>query len=214
MLRVPGTVVLVAVGVALGSVALDATRPRPPAMPLAGRRATTMPGQQGAGTAPPAVSPRAVLDRYCVTCHNERLQTGGLALDTVDPAQVALEPAVWEKVVGKLRTGMMPPSARPRPDGAASAALVTYLETALDRAAAVSPDPGRPVAHRLNRAEYTNAVRDLLGLEVDGRALLPPDESGFGFDNIGDVLSLSPGLLERYLLAAAKISRQAVGDPT
>lgn len=205
--------VLVVVGLALGSVVLDAAWPRPTAMPPAGP-ATTMPAQQAAGTAPPAVSPRAVLDRYCVTCHNERLQTGGLALDTVDPAQVALEPAVWEKVAGKLRTGMMPPSPRPRPDGATSAALVTYLETALDHAATVNPDPGRPVAHRLNRAEYTNAVRDLLGLEVDGRALLPPDESGYGFDNIGDVLSLSPGLLERYLLAAAKISRQAVGDPT
>ena len=124
------------------------------------------------------------------------------------------DPALWEKVAGKLRTGVMPPPRRPRPDPATYTALVSYFETALDRSASVNPDPGRPVAHRLNRAEYANAVRDLLGLEVDGRELLPADESGYGFDNIADVLSLSPGLLERYLLAAAKISRQAVGDPT
>ncbi|HIE92487.1 MAG TPA: DUF1592 domain-containing protein [Acidobacteria bacterium] len=168
--------------------------------------------QTAAATA--ADSPRAVLDRYCVTCHNERTLAGGLALDTADPGQVGHDPALWEKVAGKLRTGMMPPERRPRPDASTYTSLVSYFETALDQTAALAPNPGRPAAHRLNRAEYTNAVRDLLGLEIDGRALLPADESGYGFDNIADVLSLSPGLLERYLLAAAKISRQAVGDPT
>ena len=108
----------------------------------------------------------------------------------------------------------MPPSPRPRPDAATYASLVDYLETALDRTAGAAPDPGRPAVQRLNRAEYANAVRDLLALEVDAQTLLPADESGYGFDNIGDVLTVSPGLLERYLLAAAKISRQAVGDPT
>ena len=157
---------------------------------------------------------RAVLDRYCVTCHNERLLTGGLALDAVDPGRVGDDAEVWEKVVRKLRTGMMPPSPRPRPDAATYTSLVSHLELALDSAAAANPNPGRPAVHRLNRAEYTNAVRDLLALEIDGRSLLPADESGYGFDNIGDVLSVSPGLLERYLLAAAKISRRAVGDPT
>ena len=157
---------------------------------------------------------RAVLDRYCVTCHNERLGTAGLALDAVDPAHVADDAAVWEKVVRKLRTGLMPPSPRPRPDVDTYASLVTYFERELDLAAELYPNPGRPAVHRLNRAEYTNAIRDLLALDIDGRALLPPDESGYGFDNIGDVLSVSPGLLERYLLAAAKISRRAVGDPT
>ena len=161
-----------------------------------------------------ASSAREVLDRYCVTCHNTRLETGGLALDTVDPRHVGEDAAIWEKVLGKLRTGMMPPTRRPRPDRETYTTLIAYFENALDQVAAHHPDPGRPVVHRLNRAEYTNAIRDLLGLEVDGRLLLPPDESGFGFDNIGDVLSVSPGLLERYLLAAAKISRQVVGDPT
>ena len=164
--------------------------------------------------APTDPSPRAVLDRYCVTCHNTRLEIGGLTLDTVDPMEVGEAPAVWEKVVRKLRTGLMPPSPRPRPDAATYDRLVTHFETALDAAAARSPNPGRPAVHRLNRTEYVNAVRDLLALEVDGRALLPADESGYGFDNIGDVLSVSPALLERYLLAAAKISRWAVGDPT
>ena len=175
--------------------------------------ATAFTAQQTSGAAP-TLSPRAVLDRYCVTCHNERLLTAGLALDTVDPERVGDNAEVWEKVVRKLRTGMMPPSPRRRPDAATYASTVSYFETALDRAAAADPNPGRSAVHRLNRAEYTNAVRDLLALEVDGRALLPPDGSSYGFDNIGDVLSVSPGLLERYLLAAAKISRRAVGDPT
>ena len=161
-----------------------------------------------------AASARAVLDRYCVACHNARTLTAGLSLQDVDPAYVADDAAVWEKVLRKLRTRTMPPSPRPRPDAESYAALVAYFETALDRAAEAAPDPGRPALQRLNRAEYVNAVRDLLALEVDGQALLPADESGYGFDNIGDVLTVSPGLLERYLLAAAKISRQAVGDPT
>ena len=161
-----------------------------------------------------ATSARAVLDRYCVACHNARTLTAGLALDAVDPARVADHAEVWEKVLRKLRTRTMPPAPRPRPDAGSYAALVAYFETALDRAAEAAPDPGRPALQRLNRAEYVNAVRDLLALEVDGQALLPADESGYGFDNIGDVLTVSPGLLDRYLLAAAKISRQAVGDPT
>ena len=161
-----------------------------------------------------AASARAVLNRYCVACHNARTLTAGLALDAVDPARVADHAEVWEKVLRKLRTRTMPPAPRPRPDAGSYDALVAYFETALDRAAEAAPDPGRPALQRLNRAEYVNAVRDLLALEVDGQALLPADESGYGFDNIGDVLTVSPGLLDRYLLAAAKISRQAVGDPT
>ena len=169
---------------------------------------------QNAEDASAAAEARAALDRYCVTCHNERLRTAGLTLDTVDPAHVGTAPEVWEKVVRKLRTGMMPPAPRPRPDADTYSTVVGYLEAALDRVADANPDPGRPAVQRLNRTEYTNAIRDLLALEVDGRDLLPADESGYGFDNIGDVLSVSPGLLERYLLAAAKISRRAVGDPT
>ncbi|MEE8131074.1 MAG: DUF1592 domain-containing protein [Vicinamibacterales bacterium] len=156
-----------------------------------------------------------VIKRYCVGCHNERTKTAGLMLDQVDLDHVGQDPAVWEKVVRKLRTGLMPPDGRPRPDAATYTSLVSHLETALDKASGANPNPGWPAeVHRLNRAEYTNAIRDLLGLEVDGRALLPADDSGYGFDNIGDVLTVSPGLMARYMSAAAKISRRAVGDPT
>ena len=159
-------------------------------------------------------SVRGALDRYCVTCHNGRLKTAGLELDTADADRVGEHPAMWEKVLRKLRTRMMPPVGRPQPTPAAYGALTTYLETALDRASEANPNPGRLTVRRLNRVEYANAVRALAAIEIDARELLPADESGYGFDNIGDVLSVSPALLERYLLAATKISRRAVGDPT
>ena len=162
----------------------------------------------------PAGTPeRALLDRYCVTCHNDSLRTAELALDTLDPARVGDHPGVWEKVVGKLRAGMMPPAGRPRPDRAAADRLVAYLETELDRAAAADPDPGRSAAlRRLNTTEYRNAIRDLLDLDVDVAALLPADDSSAGFDNVS-LGGLDPGRLERYLAAARKISRLAVGAP-
>ena len=170
---------------------------------------------QAASPVLPAASPqRALLDRYCVTCHNEKLRTAGLTLDSIDVAHVGAGAAVWEKVVGKLRMSAMPPPGRPRPDKATYDAFAAWLETELDRAAAANPNPGRPTVHRLNRAEYGNAIRDLLALEVDVRSLLPNDESGYGFDNIADVLTVTPALLERYLVAAQKISRLAIGDPT
>ena len=165
------------------------------------------------GGAPEAESVRAVLDRYCVTCHNQRLRTADLALDTMDPAHVGDHPAVWEQVVRKLRTGAMPPAGRPRPEPAAYAAVASTLETALDRVAAADPNPGRTTVHRLNRREYANAVRDLLALEVDTTALLPADNADLGFDNMADILSVSPALLDRYIFAARRISRLAVGDP-
>ena len=171
-----------------------------------------------AQTSAPALggaSHQAVIDEYCVTCHNERRKTAGLVLDAADIEHPSQNPAVWEKVVRKLRMGLMPPDGRPRPDAETYTSMVSYLETALDQAAAAAPNPGWPAeVHRLNRAEYINAIRDLLGLEVDGRALLPADNAGYGFDNIGDVLTVSPGLMSRYMSAAAKISRRAVGDPT
>ena len=183
--------------------------PEAPSRPAAQTRtAPAATGRSAAG------SHRALLDTYCITCHNERLRTGGLLLDRVDVEHVGEAAEVWEKVVRKLRAGQMPPAGRPRPAQAAYEGLAAWLETELDRAAAGRPNPGRPVVRRLNRFEYTNAIRDLLALEVDGRALLPTDESGYGFDNVGDVLSFSPGLLERYMSAARKISRLAVGDPT
>ena len=155
-----------------------------------------------------------LLDRYCLTCHNERLRTADLALDTVDVSNVGAHPEIWEKVVRKLRAGAMPPAARPRPNLATYAAFTTWLETELDRAAAARPDPGRTdTFHRLNRSEYHNVIRDLLALEVDVAALLPADDGSYGFDNIAGVLGMSPTLLERYLSAAKKISRLAIGRP-
>ena len=144
------------------------------------------------GSAPAAGQPAAeagteahqtLLKRYCVGCHNERLLAGGLALDTVDVGNVGGSPDVWEKVAQKLRTRTMPPAGRPRPDGATYDALANHLESALDDAWTARPNPGRPAVQRLNRSEYSNAIRDLLALEVDGRTLLPADESGYGFDN-------------------------------
>jgi hypothetical protein len=158
-------------------------------------------------------SPRAVLDRYCVTCHNQRTRTGGLTLDTLDPAHVEVQPAVWEAVVRKVRTRAMPPQGMPRPDDAAVASLTSWLTAELDRTA-VAPNPGRPLLRRLNRAEYGNVIRDLLALDVDVRSLLPADDSAFGFDNNADLLVVSPTLLERYLSAADRVSALAVGDPS
>ncbi len=164
---------------------------------------------------PPAAKPyRALLDQYCVTCHNARAKTAGLMLDESDLSNLPAGAEVWEKVIRKLRGDAMPPPGLPRPDKAARDGFVSWLETSLDRAAAAHPDPGRTAVHRLNRAEYANAIRDLLALEIDGASLLPPDDSGYGFDNNADVLSVSPMLAERYLSAARKISRIAVGDPT
>ena len=165
----------------------------------------------------PSLSPsthQAVLDKYCVTCHNARLRTADLQLDTVDVEHPAANAVTWEKVLRKLRARDMPPPGMPHPDTATYESLARYLETALDQAAAATPNPGRPAAYRLSRFQYANAVRDLIALDVDAGSLLPADDSGYGFDNIGDVLTVSPLLLEKYLAAAAKISRLAVGDPS
>jgi len=155
-----------------------------------------------------------VLNRYCVTCHNEKLKTGNLTLDTVDVTNVSARPEVWEKVARKLRAGQMPPVGRPRPDAATYDGVTSWLETELDRAAAARPHPGRTETfHRLNRAEYQNAIRDLLAVELDIADFLPADDASYGFDNIAGVLRMSQSLMERYLDAAKKISRLAVGSP-
>ncbi len=159
---------------------------------------------------------RALLDRYCVACHNDRLRTGGLTLASgaVDVTDVAAHAEVWEKVVRKLRAGAMPPRPRPRPEPAAYAEFRSWLEGELDDAAAAEPNPGRTETfHRLSRTEYRNAVRDLLALDVDVGELLPADDTSYGFDNIAGVLGVSPTLMERYLSAARKISRLAVASP-
>jgi hypothetical protein len=158
---------------------------------------------------------KPVVDRYCVTCHNAKVKTGGLSLEQMDPTLIDRDPETWEKVARKLRTHEMPPPGLPRPDQATYERLVTTLEGTLDRAAAADPRPGRVVIHRLNRTEYTNAVRDLLSLDINGRALLPADEPDQqGFDNVAGVLSVSPRLLENYMTAASTISRLAIGDAT
>ena len=155
---------------------------------------------------------RAVLDQYCVTCHNETLRTGGLLLDKLDLARLGEQADVAEKVVRKLRAGLMPPSGMPRPDAASREALVLWLESELDRTAVTHlPAPG---LHRLNRIEYANAIRDVLGLEVDASKFLPSDDSTHGFDNMAGTLVMSPALMEAYLSAAGKISRLAIGSAT
>lgn len=165
-----------------------------------------------AGT-PDATTPRAFVEQHCLTCHNDRARAAGLSL-TAAPADVTKDAALWEKVLHKVRSGQMPPAGRPRPDAAVSRAVIRTIADTLDRHAALHPQPARVGAHRLNRTEYANAVRDVLGLDVDASALLLPDEADDGFDNIAASLALSPAHLERYLAAARQLSRLAVGDRT
>jgi cytochrome c5 len=160
-----------------------------------------------------ASAQRALVDKYCVTCHNQRLKTAGLMLDKMDLDRVPESAEVWEKVLRKLAGGMMPPLGAPRPDPASVDTLVSFLETTIDRAGLANPNPGRSPLHRLNRSEYANAIRDLLALDVDATALLPADDEANGFDNIADVLKVSPSLVEQYLIASRKIASLAVGDP-
>ncbi len=160
------------------------------------------------------LEPGELLEAYCVTCHNAALLAGELDLNALDPDRVGDDAETWERVVRKLRTGLMPPAGARRPDRAALDAFAAGLEDALDRAASLRPNPGAPVLHRLNRAEYANAVRDLLDLPVDAAALLPADDSSNGFDNVAAALNVSPALMQAYVAAAGKISRMAVGDAT
>jgi mono/diheme cytochrome c family protein len=165
----------------------------------------------GGPSAPPEPT-RAFLNQYCSSCHNATLKSGQLDLRSLDPADVGPTAETWEKVVRKLRTGMMPPANAARPSRAAIDEFASTLETRLDRAAALAPNPGATGLHRLNRAEYANAIRDLLNMEVDPTTLLPADDSADGFDNIADVLGGSPTLIQAYVSAAMKITRRAVGD--
>ncbi len=159
-----------------------------------------------------AANHREFIVGNCVACHNGKTQQAGVNFESIDLVDVRANAEVWEKVVHKIRAGDMPPPDRRQPSARSRRALVSWLVTSLDKAAADAPNPGRPAVHRLNRAEYANAVRDLLALEIDSRSLLPPDGKDFGFDNIADSLNVSPLLLERYMSAAAKISRLAIGD--
>ena len=204
----------VTVPIACGSIALAATI----SVALSAHQAGTSAAftAQTATTTAPATTPaRQLVNTYCVSCHNERVKTANLMLDKVDADRVSNSANEWEKVVVKLRSRAMPPPGARRPDNETYDKVAMWLETELDRAAAAHVNPGRPAAlHRLNRAEYANAVRDLLGVEVEPRMMLPPDEQAHGFDTNADALSIQPALLDRYLSAAAKITRLAVGDPT
>jgi mono/diheme cytochrome c family protein len=198
-----------------GAIAFETSRPV---------QANTAPPQASQSAAPvaskpvpaePATPAKELATRYCVSCHNQKLKTAGLALDTADATNVFNSAETWEKVIVQLRSRSMPPPGRQRPDSAGYDATAAWLEAELDRAAAAHPDPGRPAdLHRLNRTEYANAVRDLVGVEIDGTAMLPPDEQAHGFDTNADALTVVPALLDRYLSAAAKIARLAIGDPT
>src|SRR5438270_22641 len=187
-----------------------------PALLAASGLLLTVDARQPSARQPPAgqtapASHQSLVNRYCVSCHNDRVKRGDLALDGIVAQDVARNADTWEKVVAKIRARQMPPIGLPRPDYATYDAAIASLETALDRAAAAAPNPGRTATlRRLTRTEYQNAIRDLLGLDIDVASLLPPDESSYGFDNV-TVGDLSPTLLDRYISAAEQISRVAVG---
>ncbi|HTM02481.1 MAG TPA: DUF1592 domain-containing protein [Vicinamibacterales bacterium] len=190
--------------------------PSPSPRPVPATRSRVAPPRvpQAVRAAAVPVPDAAFVKQYCLGCHNTRAKIGNLSLEELDPSDVSGHVDVWEKVVRKIRTGMMPPEAAPKPSAAGRETFVSALEGQLDRAALAHPDPGMPALHRLNRAEYANAIRDLLAVDVDVTALLPPDDSAAGFDNNADVLGVSPAHIEAYASAAATISRIAVGDPS
>ncbi len=182
---------------------------------LAGTEHTFAQGQQeSASTADNSLAQyRLTLNQYCVTCHNKTLNTASLMLDKANLQDLSEAPQIWEKVITKLSLRSMPPVGMPRPDESFYKSFTNHLKSELDRLAEINPNPGRGViAHRLNRTEYTNVVRDLMGVEIDGEEMLPADNSG-GFDNLGDLLSVSPLLLEKYMSAALIVTRLAIGDP-
>ena len=212
-LLVAGCVAVLSVAVVVAQTG-QTTPSKPVASPVA--RLQAAPQAPVAKLAPAATEEatksRALVDQYCVTCHNARLKTGGLVLDKeqLDFARLADHPEMTEKVIRKVRAGLMPPTNVRRPDAAAMESFVRFMETEVDaKATQHLPAPG---LHRLNRTEYANAIRDLLSLEVDATKFLPPDDSTRGFDNIAGALTMSPALMEAYLSASGKISRLAIGD--
>jgi len=173
-------------------------------------------GPLGAATpanTPPPPAGRALLDRYCITCHNQKAKTANLSFDTMDLTHLSKDALIWERAVRKLRGGMMPPPGAPRPDPVAVDGFVSWLEASLDQAAAAAPNPGSVPLHRLNRTEYANAVKDLLGVDIDAAAFLPADDVSNGFDNMANVLKVSPSFLDQYIAAARAVSGQAISNP-
>jgi cytochrome c551/c552 len=201
-------------GLILGAIALAASigvQADPQATPANAQAAAPQASIQ-AGPKGPALPDPALVQKYCLTCHSARVKTAGLSLEGMNPAEAAAHAEIWEKVVMKLRGGMMPPQGMPRPDEATLEAFAVSLEQTLDHGAAGRMEPGHKPVHRLNRTEYGNAVRDLLDLQVDVADLLPADDESNGFDNIAGVLRVSPSLLEQYLSAARRISSLTVGS--
>jgi mono/diheme cytochrome c family protein len=180
---------------------------------LAASLLTAAPQQSGKAVPAPVNPNQALLNRYCVTCHNQKLRTAKLAFDTLDLTHPEKDALTWERAIRKLRGGMMPPPGLPRPPLEAVNALATYLEDSLDKASAANPNPGSVRIHRLNRAEYANAMRDLFDIDVDAAALLPTDGISDGFDNIADALKVSPSFLDQYIMAARAVVKQAIGKP-
>ncbi|HWF10118.1 MAG TPA: DUF1587 domain-containing protein, partial [Bryobacteraceae bacterium] len=175
--------------------------------------ALTAAPQQAGNSGAPADANKALVTRYCVTCHNSKLKTANLAFDAMDLAHPEKNAIVWERAIRKLRGGMMPPPGMPRPPLETVNSFATYLEDSLDKASAANFNPGSVRIHRLNRAEYSNALRDIFGIEVDAAPLLPTDDISDGFDNIANALKVSPSFLEQYIMAARAVAKQAIGTP-
>ena len=203
-------------GIALATLVVAVSgQSTPAAVPAAAAPATpAVASRQPQNAAPGQQTSADVLQRYCVTCHNDRAKTGGLSLASLDAGRPETDTEVWEKAIRKLRAGLMPPAGAPRPARGELDAFRHTIEASIDRAAMAKPNPGTTALHRLNRTEYGNVIRDLLGIDVDASTMLPADDSVEGFDNIADVLGTSPALIERYIGAASKISRLAIGDTT
>ena len=216
-----GVALVASVGVAvLATVSMDAGRLKPPATYVqvadagAGPSRPVSAGVAFQRSAAPAISPvKALVDGYCVGCHNSKVKTAGLALDTVDVNDVGGHAEIWEEAVRKLRGGLMPPPGARRPPAADVDAVVASLERSLDAAAEKNPNPGRVALHRLNRAEYAAEIDRLLGVKVDAAALLPKDDEADGFDNVASVLAVSPSFLEQYISAARVVTDLALGNP-
>ena len=187
----------------------SATPARRPVAAVATRTVAAKPAT--AVAADSAAEQKKIVDRYCVTCHNDRVKSAGLTLQNLNLAQAGAHGEVWERVIRKLRAGMMPPPGMSRPPLPQYEGLRDWLENQMDQAAAAHPNPGSVILHRLNRTEYANAIRDLLDLELDVSTLLPSDDAARGFDNVAGSLTISPTLLEAYMGAATRIARTAVG---
>ena len=198
-------------GIAVLATVLSAA---PGQQPSSQARPAPAPAAQPRPRPAPALSVKVAMDRYCLGCHNARVRAGGLDVATLDLAVPTRAADVWERIALSVGRGIMPPAGAAQPDAALRRRVAAGVEAALDRAAVSAPDPGRAVVHRMNRSEYANAVRDLLALEIDATSMLPADETAEGFDNMGGALALSPALFDRYLAAARRISRLAVGDRT